>query len=605
MSQNNIKRYLAIGIVVLLTGLMLLFSFNSTKPLLEWGFFNSVNFKIQNALELLGGLGLFLFGIKFLGEGLQLLAGEKIKEYIAKSTSNPFKGFLLGFVVTTLIQSSSGSTALVVALVSVGLMTFKQSMAVIVGANVGTTTTSILIGFKIKKYIWLFMAIGGLFYMFAKKEKIRHMAQAIFGFGILFLGLATMGAAMKPLIKEEWFKSLILTMDSPNWIVAKPLSIFLGAALTVLVQSSSAFIGIVQSLHGEKILGSGVVIPMIIGANIGTTITAFLASLGTNIYAKRTAFFHSLFNVLGAFLFLSFLFALEPLILSLVNNDQYSSFLIPTTHALFNLILTIIFLPTLHFWSKIVKKVIKPKEGENEEYEMVRFDNELANSAPSSAINIVNAATSSILKLSSIQLKEIYNCFRKGEKSHFAKGKNIGIAIEEYNFQMLRYINLVSKNEINDDQSQDLTTYTLISRDIERIFQLNKTLIVFSQKKKDAKTSFSQEAYDELKAVFQLTIEIGEKTSMLINKYSKTLYKEICDLEEKLDDMEKVFKSNHIARLRKHKTSKVERYFHDALTNLERIADHYKMIGSFFSKKLNKTSNKVDINLINKLIAQK
>ena len=603
MKNYNLKKSLGILTLSSILIVVLVFSYDANKSLLEWGFLNSTNFKIKGVLELLGGLGVFLFGIKFMGEGLQLVAGQNIKEYIAKSTNNPFKGFILGFLITTLIQSSSGTTALVVALVSVGLMTFKQSMAVIVGANVGTTTTSILIGLKIKKYVWVFLALGGLLYMFSKKEKIRHIAQSIFGFGILFFGLSTMGSAMKPLIKEEWFKSLILTMNSPNWFIAKPLSIFMGTILTIMVQSSSAFIGIVQSLHAERVLNSGVVIPMIIGANIGTTITAFLASLGTNIHAKRTAFFHSLFNILGAFFFLSLLFALEPIILALVNNDQYSSFLIPTTHTLFNIILTIIFLPTLGFWSKLVKNVLKRSEEGSQDYNIVQFDQELAKTSPSSAIATIQNATSSILKLSSVQLNAIYNSFRSGDKSYFAKGKNISLAIDEYNSQMVRYINVISQNEISTEQSQDLTTFTLISRDIERIFQLNNTLVVFSEKKKNSNQKFSQEAYEELKLVFQLTMKIGEKTSDLFKNYSKKLYKEICAMEEELDDMEKLFKSNHIDRLRKNKTNKVGKYFHDTLTNLERIADHYKMVGKFLLKKYEKKPKKISQNLISNPIS--
>ena len=603
MKNYNLKKNLGILILLLTLLVVLVFSFDANKSLLEWGFLNSQNFKIKGVLELLGGLGVFLFGIKFMGEGLQLVAGQNIKEYIAKSTNNPLKGFFLGFLITTLIQSSSGTTALVVALVSVGLMTFKQSMAVIVGANVGTTTTSILIGLKIKKYVWVFLALGGLLYMFSKKEKIRHIAQSIFGFGILFFGLTTMGSAMKPLIKEEWFKSLILTMNSPNWFIAKPLSIFMGTILTIMVQSSSAFIGIVQSLHAERVLNSAVVIPMIIGANIGTTITAYLASLGTNIHAKRTALFHSLFNILGALFFLSFLFALEPIILAFVNNDQYSSFLIPTTHTLFNIILTLIFLPTLGFWAKFVKNVLKKNDEGTQDYNIVQFDQELAKTSPASAIVTIQNATSSILKLSSVQLNAIYNSFRTGEKSHFAKGKNISLAIDEYNSQMVRYINVISQNEISTEQSQDLTTFTLISRDIERIYQLNNSLVVFSEKKKNSNQKFSQEAYEELKLVFQLTMKIGEKTSQLFKNFSKKLYKEICSLEEDLDDMEKLFKYNHIDRLRKNKTNKVGKYFHDTLTNLERISDHYKMIGKFLLKKYDKTPKKSIQSLISNPIS--
>ena len=603
MKNYNLKKNLGILILLLTLLVVLVFSFDANKSLLEWGFLNSQNFKIKGVLELLGGLGVFLFGIKFMGEGLQLVAGQNIKEYIAKSTNNPLKGFFLGFLITTLIQSSSGTTALVVALVSVGLMTFKQSMAVIVGANVGTTTTSILIGLKIKKYVWVFLALGGLLYMFSKKEKIRHIAQSIFGFGILFFGLTTMGLAMKPLIKEEWFKSLILTMNSPNWFIAKPLSIFMGTILTIMVQSSSAFIGIVQSLHAERVLNSAVVIPMIIGANIGTTITAYLASLGTNIHAKRTALFHSLFNILGALFFLSFLFALEPIILAFVNNDQYSSFLIPTTHTLFNIILTLIFLPTLGFWAKFVKNVLKKNDEGTQDYNIVQFDQELAKTSPASAIVTIQNATSSILKLSSVQLNAIYNSFRTGEKSHFAKGKNISLAIDEYNSQMVRYINVISQNEISTEQSQDLTTFTLISRDIERIYQLNNSLVVFSEKKKNSNQKFSQEAYEELKLVFQLTMKIGEKTSQLFKNFSKKLYKEICSLEEDLDDMEKLFKYNHIDRLRKNKTNKVGKYFHDTLTNLERISDHYKMIGKFLLKKYDKTPKKSIQSLISNPIS--
>src|SRR5699024_6448684 len=255
---------------------------------------------VQTVLfEFIGGLGIFLLGIKYMGDGLQQSAGDRLRDILDKFTSNPFLGVLAGIIVTILIQSSSGTTVLTVGLVNAGFMTFRQAIGVIMGANIGTTVTAFIIGLDIGEYALPIIAIGCFLIFFFKNQKVTAIGQTIFGFGALFFGLELMSSGMSPLRSLEAFHELTVSM-SENSI----LGVVIGTVFTLIVQSSSATIGILQGLYSEGAIDLKAAIPVLMGDNIGTTITAVLAAIGASVAAKRAAFTHVFFNLIGATIFI-------------------------------------------------------------------------------------------------------------------------------------------------------------------------------------------------------------------------------------------------------------------------------------------------------------
>lgn len=246
-----------------------------------------------------GGLGIFLFGIKSMGDGLQKSAGNRLRDILDKYTTNPFLGVLAGIIVTVLIQSSSGTTVITVGLVSAGFMTLRQAIGVIMGANIGTTVTAFIIGFDVGAYALPMIAVGAVFLFFFKKEKFQHLGQVVFGLGALFYGLELMGDGMRPLRSSEYFIDLTQSMSENPF-----LGVIVGTVFTVLVQSSSATIGILQELYAGGSIELDAALPVLFGDNIGTTITAILASIGASVAARRTAAAHVIFNLIGTVIFL-------------------------------------------------------------------------------------------------------------------------------------------------------------------------------------------------------------------------------------------------------------------------------------------------------------
>lgn len=247
----------------------------------------------------IGGLGIFLFGIKYMGDGLQKSAGDKLREILDRFTTNPFMGVLAGIVVTVLIQTSTGTTVLTIGLVNAGFMTLRQAIGVIMGANIGTTVTAFIIGIDISAYALPIIAVGTLLLFFFKNNRINYLGQVFFGFGALFYGLELMGEGMKPLRTLDTFQELTVSMSE-----IPLLGVLVGTIFTVIVQSSSATIGILQSLHAEGAIELAAALPVLFGDNIGTTITAVIAAIGASVAAKRAAATHVIFNLVGATLFL-------------------------------------------------------------------------------------------------------------------------------------------------------------------------------------------------------------------------------------------------------------------------------------------------------------
>ena len=303
---------------------------------------------------ILAGLGLFLFGIDYMGDGLKSYAGDKLKDIIDKYTSSPVKGILIGALVTCLIQSSSGTTALTIGLIRSGLMNLNQAVGIIMGANIGTVITSVLVGLKISKYAVYFIIIGAFVSMFSKNKKTKYLSQIIFGFGCLFYGLDLMGNNLSMISEVPEFTQITEFLMKSPW-----LGLLGGTILTCAIQSSAATIAIVQQMYGAGAIGLNIALPFLFGSNIGTTITAVLASIGGSIPAKRAAFFHVLFNVIGSVLFMIVLSPFTMLIQYINSISTMSPELqLAVAHGIFNIVTTILFFPFINKIVVIIKKII-------------------------------------------------------------------------------------------------------------------------------------------------------------------------------------------------------------------------------------------------------
>ncbi|HBR33772.1 MAG TPA: hypothetical protein DD734_04000, partial [Firmicutes bacterium] len=322
-----------------------------------------------------GGLALFIYGMNLMSEGLKKVAGDRLRKILEVVTKNPFIGVIVGAIVTTVIQSSSATTVMVIGFVNAGLMNLQQGIGIIMGANIGTTVTAQLIAFKIGDYAYLMAGIGFALYFFGKKKYAKHLGQVIFGFGLLFIGINTMSDVLEPLAKNQRSLHFITKMSSrPFW------GLLVGLILTVVVQSSSAVIGVLQSLASQPVVEGGLVhaliplsgaVPILLGSNIGTTITAALASIGANRAAKRSALFHTLFNVLGSAVCLLFLFPFIKLVHHIspapnpaagITEAAVVSRQIANAHTTFNLLNTLLWLPFVKVLADLVTKLIPGEE---------------------------------------------------------------------------------------------------------------------------------------------------------------------------------------------------------------------------------------------------
>ena len=347
-----------------------------------------------------GGLAIFLFGISLMGDALTNFAGPKLRGYVEKYTSNPIMGVLVGIVITGLIQSSSATTVIAISFVRAGVMSLEQAIGVILGANIGTTVTSILIGFDLGYLSYFIALIGVVITMFSAKRRNKYIGEILVGFGLLFIGLEMMGSSLSELSKIDGFEKVVANM-ARNPIIA----VIAGAGLTALIQSSSAFIGITQSLFASGAIDLKLALALMFGANIGTCITAVLASLGGSLSARRTSTFHVLFNVIISVIFLIFLNPYESLVRTIADFLGTNKLMtIAVGHFTFNFIGMILFLPLIKYIGKFLRKLIPGKDSIFSDLGDIELDNKLIETFPLAALDQIKAA---ILKESKVALETI------------------------------------------------------------------------------------------------------------------------------------------------------------------------------------------------------
>lgn len=545
---------------------------------------------IQIVFGLLGGLAVFIYGMNMMSECLQKAAGEKMKKILSLLTRNPVMGALAGMLVTAVLQSSSATTVMAIGFVSAGLMTLPQAISIIFGANIGTTMTAQLIAFKLSDYIYAIIFIGFIVYFISKSERVKNIGMTIFAFGLLFLGIETMGTVMKPLASSPIFTELIgKVADIPI------LGVAVGALMTLVVQSSSATIAVLQNFAAQpgadgvtSIIGLAGAIPILFGDNIGTTITALLASIGQPKDAKRTALAHCIFNISGCFLFIWFVKPLAAFIQYISPKGpeiEVISRQIANTHTFFNLVMTLIWVPLVGVMVKIVMCLIP--DGEVKEVNVVQpkfLDNKLI-SQPTVALQLAVRELMNCGEQVGVTLKKAAEKIDSGDGAsveEFVKSREV---TAELTGKITDYLaEMAAAGVMTEQQAARAAELQYVLIDIDRISELTKNVAVSMQTeklvKKDKKSAkeervqFSQEASKDIQKSMELVSEMYNMVMKMVNNEEANEAENLVKMKEKIRKMDGDIRKGHIKRVHKGKCKAgLTAAFNEILHNVERIGN--------------------------------
>ena len=529
----------------------------------------SINWQ-EIIFHFLGGLGLFLYSIKTMGDGLQQAAGDRLRYYIDKYTSNPFLGVLVGIVVTALIQSSTGVTVITVGLVSASLLTLRQAIGIIMGANIGTTVTSFIIGFKLGEYALPLIFLGTMFLFFTKNRTANNIGRILFGVGGIFYALNLISAGMSPLKDLPQFKEYMVTLGQ-NPI----LGVVAGAVITVLIQASSATIGILQGLYSGGFLDLKGALPVLFGDNIGTTLTVIIAAAGANISAKRVAATHVTFNVLGTILCLILLGPFT----SMIEYFQALLHLSPEmtiafSHGAFNVSNTIVQFPFIGALAYFVTKLI-PGEDEVVKYEPLYLDEQLIKQAPSIALG---NAKKELLHLGNYAVKAFdlsYDYIINSNEKVAEKGHKTEEAINTIDEKLTRYLISLSSEALSQKESEVLTNILDSSRDLERIGDHAEALINLNDYLQRKNVQFSNSALEELENIYRQTSEFVKDALESVENNDLEQAQSLIERHEAINKMERVLRKTHIKRLNNGECStQAGVNFIDIISHYTRVSDH-------------------------------
>lgn len=525
---------------------------------------------------ILGGLGLFLFGIKFMGDGLKSLAGEKLRDIIDRYTSKAWMGLLIGVFVTVIIQSSSATTAITIGFVRAGLMRLDQTVGIIFGANIGTTITAFLVGMKVEKFSLYFVFIGTMLLLFSKRKKHAYAGEIVLGFGMLFYGLMIMGDALKILKDIPAFHDLAIQMSThPWWAVTG------GILMTGIIQSSSAMIGIIQKIYEAGGMPFEAALPFVFGSNIGTTVTAALAAMGGSLASRRAAGIHTLFNVLMTIVAMLLLPVYITVIYRLTDILHLESMMqIAVAHIIFNAVGTILFFPFIKQMVWIVKKTIRGDEKERIGINTEDFDPGLAHDLPTAALEVTKRASLKMGEMA-VEILETSKAFlNKESKINQDSIEQVEELINNFDTKITDYLLLISKEKLAEDDIETSSTNLQIVKNLERIGDLASNLGEFFDMVYDGRENFSQAAIVELNNMFDLVIHMLNRSLRIYEHDDFSLLQSVKEDEIYLDLLESKARTNHFERMRSDEcmSTIAGSVYVDILGTLERIGDHAENI---------------------------
>ena len=525
-------------------------------------------------LGLFAGLAIFLYGMKVMSDALQKAAGDRMKKLLEVLTRNRFLAVLVGTAITAIIQSSSATTVMVVGLVNAGIMNLSQSVGVIMGANIGTTMTAQLIAFKFSNIIPYALIAGTALVLFAKKKSHRQLGELLLGFGLLFLGMNSMSDAMKPLKEIPQFTQFMVNLQhSPL------LGVLAGFILTAVIQSSSATIGILQALALQGLVPIEAALPILFGDNIGTCVTALLASIGANFTAKRAALMHLIFNIVGTIIFLIILRPITELVKLTSLNEVRQ---IANAHTFFNLTNTFIQLPFAGLLVALVTKLIPGKEAEDPT-KLVYLDKRILETPSVAVVQIVKE----IIRMAEIarsNVRKSIDAILTEDEDLIAEVYAKEKAINALEKKITEYLLAVSNTAISSEQSNRVASLFNTVHDVERIGDHAENLVELAQFKIDNKIVFSSTAVEELKEIYGVVDNAIEASLTALEDEDKEKVKEVNEYEERVDELRDSLRESHIRRLNNNECNiNAGVIFLDIVTNLERISDHSVNIAGIVS----------------------
>lgn len=545
-----------------------------------------------DVLTLIGGLSLFLFGMNIMGQALERRAGNKLKDLLAKMTNSKFKGFLTGLVITAVIQSSSATTVMVVGFVNSGLMTLRQAINVIMGANIGTTITSWILSLgdidgssilitllKPTSFTPILALVGIIFYMFLKDDSKKDIGSILLGFATLMFGMDTMSNAVSGLANVPGFSNLFILFTNPL------LGVLVGALLTAIIQSSSASVGILQALSSTGQVTYGAAVPIIMGQNIGTCVTCLLSSIGTNKNARRAAVVHLLFNTIGTVVILTLFCIIKTFVYIPLLSEQASMFGIALTHSIFNVLCVMILLPMSALLEKLALRII-PDDKIKEKYD--ELDTHLfvtptlalaqAKSSLSDMADTSRKAITMALKSVNNYSDKLYEDILKQEDKNDRYEDKIGTYL----------VDLSSKNTLSESESKEVSKMLKIIGDLERIADHAINIGQASRELRDKNLSLSEDAIKEMDNMLNAVKECVDLSLLAFEKDDLAIALKVPPLEEVIDELKAILRANHIDRVKRRQCS-IEAGFiwSDLLTNLERVGDHCNNIATEIIDDLN------------------
>ena len=530
---------------------------------------NTINYQ-QMAFGFLGGLGLFLFCIKYMGDGLQMAAGDRLRFILDKYTTSPFLGVLVGIFVTALIQSSSGTSVITIGLVGAGLLTLRQAIGIIMGANIGTTITTFIIGFNITHYALPILFLGAACLFFVRHNFINNLGRILFGFGGIFFALTLMSGAMEPLKYLPAFTDLTVKLSHQPI-----LGVFIGTIITMLVQASSATISILQNVYQENLITLKAALPVLFGDNIGTTITAIIAVIGANTSAKRLALSHTMFNVIGTAIFLillsPFSIFVEKMAQILHLNPKVT---IAFAHGSFNVMTTILLFPFIGLLEYIVVKVIKEKDEDKVEHKPKYLDSALI-SAPSIALGQVKQEMLSMISITLKSLERSVKFFHDHDEKDAERVEKSEDAINNIDQEITKYLTTLSQEHITEKDGEEISMYLDMCRDVERIGDHAIGIVRDVRYEIKTKVVFTDVAHQEIEKLFRISKRIIETAEEALKNDDTEKAFAVVDLHNKLYAKEKEVRKAHIKRVSKQQCDvKAGLYYIDVVSHFTRIGDH-------------------------------
>ena len=528
-----------------------------------------------------GGLGLFLYGMKLMSDGLENIAGEKLKSILEKITSNKIMGVLVGTIVTAIIQSSSAITVMVVSFVNAGLMTLGQATGVILGSNIGTTITTQMVSLNLEVIAPIFIGIGAIVIVVTKNKKVKDLAYIALGFGVLFMGMGLMSSSLKPVSELAIFNKFILLVGK-NSI----LGVLIGILITAILQSSSATTGILVALAVSGNLDMSVAFPIILGCNIGTCITAILAGLTANRIAKKAALLHLFFNIFGTILFLPFSDKVVMIVQYLTPDNVARQ--VANAHTIFNVVITIFILPISKYFVKLVNKIL-PDDGRRQVCGAIYLDKKLLETPIVASTQVVKET---------IRMAEIArNNFQLAMQSFFyGNDEDIKNVYENENIinmlekEITEYLIALSQHNLPEENAELVSEVYHTINDIERIGDHAENIVELAINKINNNIQLSDEALKEVEEISKATLESVDIAIRCFKKRESNDEIIVNEIEDRIDILEKNFRNNNIMRLNSRQCyANAGVMFFDLLSNLERIGDHANNIATVKENHVHRT----------------